>query len=265
MTPSPHLKPSPLPAPWFPAIFVESVVNTMTTFALCDDQPQMLRELERRLSGYLEARQPFPYRINCFSSGRSLLECEHSFDVILLDIQMARPDGMETARRLRQRGSHSLVIFVTVLADCVFDSFEVEASGYLLKPVEEERFRKTLDRVLGVLARRREGGLLVRRGSGQEVVPLEELFYCEVQGRKVYLHLAGGRVIDYYQRMEQLEREVDRRFFRCHRSYLVNLDYVRGCGGGQVTLPGEERVPVSRLRERELAQALLRHMKERGV
>ena len=54
-------------------------------------------------------------------------------------------------------------------------------------------------------------------------------------------------------------------FLRIHRSFLVNLDYVCGCQDGQVLLSQGERVPASRLRERELTQALLRHMKERGI
>ena len=49
------------------------------------------------------------------------------------------------------------------------------------------------------------------------------------------------------------------------RLHLVNLDYVRGCQDGQVLLSPGERIPASRLRERELTQALLRHMKERGI
>ncbi len=79
--------------------------------------------------------------------------------------------------------------------------------------------------------------------------------------RELYLHRAGGGVVDCYGRLEELERRVDGRFFRCHRSYLVNLDYVRGCREGQVLLPQGEAIPVSRLRERELTQALLRRMK----
>ena len=58
---------------------------------------------------------------------------------------------------------------------------------------------------------------------------------------------------------------MDGRFFKCHRSYLVNLDYVSGCQDGQVDLAQGEKIPVSRLRERALTQALLRHMKERGI
>ena len=92
---------------------------------------------------------------------------------------------------------------------------------------------------------------------------LSETVYCEVQGRKIYIHKNNGEVIDYYDRMENLKCRVDGRFFQCHRSYLVNLDCVRGCEAGQVLLPQGERIPVSRLRERELTQALLMHMKAR--
>ena len=106
--------------------------------------------------------------------------------------------------------------------------------------------------------------MMIQRGTGCEVVPLSDIVYCEVLGRKVYLHKKDGAVIDYYHKLEDLERRVDGRFFKCHRSYLVNLDYVRGCRDGQVLLSQGEAIPVSRLRERELTQALLRHMKERS-
>ena len=68
--------------------------------------------------------------------------------MIFLDIQMEHPDGMETARLLRRWGVHSLLIFVTVLRECVFDSFQVEAFDYLLKPLDSARFCQTMDRVL---------------------------------------------------------------------------------------------------------------------
>ena len=70
-------------------------------------------------------------------------------------------------------------------------------------------------------------------------------------------------VQDALEKLEQLEQRVDSRFFRCHRSYLVNLAYIRGCHAGQVLLPQGEKIPVSRLRERDLSQALLRFMKEK--
>ena len=235
----------------------------MIKFAICDDEPAMARELAGYLARYLEEHEVTAYSVSNFSSGRALLEAADGFDVIFLDIQMEEPDGMETARLLRGQGNHSLLVFVTVLMELVFNAFQVEAYDYLTKPLDAARFARTMDRVLQTLEQRTAASIVIQQGSGCEVVPLSDVVYCEVLGRKVYLHKADGTITGYYDRLEQLERRVDGRFFRCHRSYLVNLDHVRGCQAGQVLLSQGERIPVSRLRERDLTGALLLHMKKR--
>ena len=236
----------------------------MIKFAICDDEPQMAREIADQLAGYMKETD-CDYSVDCFSSGHALLKSSDEFDVIFLDIQMERPDGIETAALLRRRESRSLLIFVTVLKDRVFDVFTLEAFDYLLKPLDRDRFRRTMDRALRWLERDAAKNLVIQRGSGCQVVPLSDILYCEVLGRKIFIHKKDGIVLDYYDRLEDLEQRVDSRFFKCHRSYLVNLDHVGGCQDGQVLLSQGERIPVSRLRERELTQALLRHMKERCI
>ena len=237
----------------------------MIKFAICDDEPLMAQELAGHLAEYMKEKSITDYSVSSFSDSRALLDTAGSFDVIFLDIQMERPDGMETARLLRRRGDHSLLVFVTVLKELVFDAFQVEAYDYLLKPLDSARFKQTMGRVLRSLEQRTAEDIVIQRGTGCEVVLLSDIVYCEVLGRKIYLHKSDGTVSDYYDKLEDLERRVDGRFFKCHRSYLVNLDYVRGCQDGQVLLSQGERIPASRLRERELTQALLRYMKERGI
>ena len=237
----------------------------MVKFAICDDEPMMARELAGHLADYMKENRITAYSVSSFHDGRALLESGTSFDVIFLDIQMEQPDGMETARLLRRRGDHSLLVFVTVLKELVFDAFQVEAYDYLLKPLDSARFHQTMNRVLRSLKQRTSENIVIQRGTGCEVVVLSDIVYCEVLGRKIYLHKNDGTVRDYYDKLEDLERRVDGRFFKCHRSFLVNLDYVRGCQDGQVLLFQGERIPASRLRERELTQALLRYMKERSI
>ena len=71
----------------------------MIKFAICDDEPLMARELAGFLAGYMEEKSITAYSVSSFAGGRALLE-SGGFDVIFLDIQMERPDGMETARRM---------------------------------------------------------------------------------------------------------------------------------------------------------------------
>lgn len=234
----------------------------MIRFAVCDDEPFMLKALSEYLSAYMQ-KTGIPYSVRLFPDGGSLLESACDFDIFFLDIQMEQPDGMETAKQLRCRGSRGLFIFVTILHERVFDAFEVEAFDYLIKPLDATRFTRTMDRAIHTLRGREEKGLVIRRGNTCEVVSPAQIVYCEVQGRKVYIHQSDGKTIDYYDRLDALARRVDGRFFRCHRSYLVNLEHVRGCGEGRVCLSQGDTIPVSRLRERELAEALLRCMKER--
>lgn len=236
----------------------------MLHFAVCDDEPYMLDRLSAQISECLAELDCRDFRLSRFSGGQALLEAGERFDLVFLDIQMDPPDGLETANALRRRGDGCLVVFLTVLRERVFDAFEVRAFDYLVKPADPRRLRRTLERALEDLDRRRAQSLLIQRGTAREVVPLDEIAYCEVMGRKVYLHRKDGGVVDYYDKLTDLERRLGSGFFRCHRSYLVNLDHVRGCGGGQVRLSGGEAVPVSRLREGEMTQALLRRMRERG-
>ena len=237
----------------------------MLHFAVCDDEPYMLDRLSAQISECLAELDCRDFRLSRFSGGQALLEAGERFDLVFLDIQMDPPDGLETAKALRRRGDGCLVVFLTVLRERVFDAFEVRAFDYLVKPADPRRLRRTLERALEDLDRRRARSLLIQRGTAWEVVPLDEIAYCEVMGRKVYLHRKDGGVVDYYDKLTDLERRLGSGFFRCHRSYLVNLDHVGGCQDGQVLLSQGERIPVSRLRERELTQALLRHMKERCI
>ena len=236
----------------------------MIKFAICDDEPIMVQEISNQLSQYMDGRKITPYSVTSFSNGCALLESDCNFDIVFLDIQMDNLDGIETAKLLRQRRNRSLLIFVTVLKECVFNAFEAEAYDYLLKPLDSNHFERTMDRAVSTLAQRTDKSIVIRRGSSCDVVPLAQIVYCEVQGRKVYVHQGDGKIIDFYDNLENFERQMDSRFFRCHRSYLVNLEYVRGCDTGLVTLSLGAQIPVSRLRERDLIQTLLRYMKERN-
>ena len=84
----------------------------MIKFAICDDEPLMAQEISGLISQYMEEKKLPSYCVKLFFDSCSLLESGCDFDVLFLDIQMEKPNGIETARTLRQRGNQSLMIFV---------------------------------------------------------------------------------------------------------------------------------------------------------
>ncbi len=177
-------------------------------------------------------------------------------------------DGIETARRLRAQGYKGFLVFITVLKEMVFRSFEVQPFDYLIKPVQEEYFHKTMERLFLSIQDRftpGKGHLLVQKGRESSIIPFQDIVCCEIIDRKAYLYLDSGEVVDYYDRIENLEKKLDRRFFRCHRSYLINLNHLKSYRNNTAYMADGKEIPVSRLRSREFSNVILRYMREGGV
>ena len=199
--------------------------------------------------------------LHMFSGGEELLSYNGQIDILFLDIQMKDMGGMETARKLRADQFRGFLVFITVLKEMVFQSFEVQAYDYLVKPVDEKQFEKTMERIYASMKNASEDSLLVKKGYEGRVIPKDEIVFCEIIDRKIYLNLASGEVADYYERIENLETKLDNRFYRCHRSYLINLKHLKGYKNGTACMDNGKEIPVSRLRSKEFSGVVLQYMK----
>ncbi len=199
--------------------------------------------------------------LHMFSSGEELLSYNGQIDILFLDIQMKGMDGMETARKLRADKFRGFLVFITVLKEMVFQSFEVQTYDYLVKPVDKKQFEKTMERLYASTQNASEDSLLVQKGYEGRIIPKDEIVFCEIIDRKIYLNLASGEVVDYYERIENLETKLDNRFYRCHRSYLINLKHLKGYKNGTAYMDNGKEIPVSRLRSKEFSSVVLQYMK----
>ncbi|RKI44039.1 DNA-binding response regulator [bacterium D16-51] len=232
----------------------------MIHIAICDDEKHMSDHIRTMVSDFFcKKNREIHFRI--FLSGEELLSCDGQIDILFLDIQMKGMDGMETARKLRANKFRGFLIFITVLKEMVFQSFEVQAYDYLVKPVEEKQFEKTMERLYASMQNASEDSLLVQKGYEGRIIPKDEIVFCEIIDRKIYLNLTSGEVVDYYERIEHLETKLDSQFFRCHRSYLINLKHLKGYKNGTAYMDNGKEVPVSRLRSKEFSGVVLQYMK----
>ncbi len=232
----------------------------MIRIAICDDEKHMSDHIRAMASDFFRKKNR-EIHFRTFLSGEELLSCDGQIDILFLDIQMKGMDGMETARKLRADEFRGFLIFITVLKEMVFQSFEVQAYDYLVKPVEEKQFEKTMERLYTSMQNASEDSLLVQKGYEGHIIREDEIVFCEIINRKIYLNLTSGEVVDYYERIENLESKLDSHFFRCHRSYLINLKHLKGYKNGTAYMDNGKEVPVSRLRSREFSGVVLQYMK----
>ena len=152
----------------------------MLRIAIAEDEEicaQKLQEYIRRYAGErgLEAA------VTWFRDGLELAEgYVPKWDILFLDIQMGHLDGMETARRIRRQDPDVTLVFITNLARYAIEGYEVDASDFILKPLEYDRFRVRMDKLIPRLARKR-GAFVVLPLAEQKIrVAVEDILYAEV-------------------------------------------------------------------------------------
>ena len=223
-----------------------SVLNVL----IVDDEPLARLRLRSLLEACVDPRAEVVAEAGTASQAQSWLR-DHACDLILLDVQMPGPDGLQLADFLRQKAladaitSAPAIVFVTAHATHALRAFELDAMDYLTKPVRRERLQAALARVAQRLSERAaaqsQQGTLTRaddaEGSGEGVivvndrgrllrVPIAEVLYLKAELKYLTLRTAthslvmDGALSDYEQRLGD-------RFLRVHRNALVAKAAVR--------------------------------------
>lgn len=235
----------------------------MLSIAVCDDEIVECAHMAEKIRGTLEEMKVSCF-LHQFNSGEELLQSEESFDIIFLDIMMDGVDGMKTAEGIRQKDFGGLLVFVSSSREYVFDAYDVEAFQYLVKPVDAEKLKRVLQRAVLKTEAVSSDFILVNRERQKQKIFLQDILYFEIWGRLIVIHKTGG-ISDYYGKMGILEEELrEKGFFRCHKSYLIHLKYVKGYNRQEAILENGEKIPVSKRRYEAFCKALLDYMKKSG-
>lgn len=200
------------------------------------------------------------------------------YDLVLMDIRMPGGTGLDVARQLRGGTNPPKVIFTTAFPDYAVEAFDLDATDYLVKPFDADRLERALDRALSGAAEdtgpntpplrqpdpaESPHRIPVQKGERTVLVNESSIIYAGAARGYSYLQLSDERVLVSYS-LNELERRLrSAHFFRAHRSYLVNLDYVRELAPdfrGMLVLilddPQHSQVEVSRRQARELRRVL---------
>lgn len=213
--------------------------------AICDDLAEERVWLARLVRAYCQ-QCGLALRLELFPSGERLLGAftrPRQFQIVFLDIYMPGCSGVDVARRIRAVDRDVSILFATTSQDHGLESFQVQASDYLVKPIRPEDVARALDWWLAHIPEPLRC-LCVSSEWERREIPLFAIQYIEVRGHQSNIHTAG-QVVPARRGLDELERAIDSRdFLRCHRSFLVNMNYIAGLAGADFRMADGSRVPI---------------------
>lgn len=232
----------------------------MLTVSLCDDNAQERAYIKSLVLDWSE-RSGAMVSIREYPSAEALLfsYSDNPPDILLLDIEMPGMNGVELAKRLRERAETVQIIFITGYSDFIAEGYDVSALHYLLKPISSDKLFEVLDRAYKVICEEKPPETVVFR-AGMETLrfKLSDIEYIVALGHSTVLS-ADGKTYDLSVPISEAEKVLGEGFIRCHRSYIVNLKYVSAVSGGTLTLDSGVKIPVSRGSKKAVAEEFVRY------
>ena len=226
--------------------------------AICDDMEEDVKYISSMVNMWAE-KESITVAIETFPSAESFLfryAEQKAFDILLLDIEMPSMSGIELAKRIRKENDAVQIIFITGYTDYIAEGYEVFALHYLVKPLSETKLFEVLNRAV-LKIRKNEKALFLSLAGEMVRIPIYEIKYLEVQQNYVTVHSKKDYTVK--KTLGEFERELDERFYRMGRSFIVNRSFIDKITKTDVFLSDGSVIPLPRGQYGPLNKAFIAH------
>lgn len=232
--------------------------------AVCDDNLSDREIIRQQLDSYFSDKF-IDYNIDSYENGDNLIysvEDGERYDIIFLDMYMDKRNGIEVAKKLRNMNYRGNIIFLTVTEEFAVQSYDVEASGYLVKPHDINKISAVLDRLLRNYENVKT--YQIKKRNVIIKVPYSDIEYIESNNSKCILRHTDGTKYTIYKKLNDIEEELNNKtFLRCHQSYLVNMNKIDSVDT-DFTMKSGDVVPIRTRNFNEIRNEYFDYIKNRG-
>ena len=212
-------------------------------FAICEDEKEISGEISCIVKEHMGVLG-IDCSVDTFSCGGDFEKSAYDYDLIFLDCVLPDTNGLDIARRLRDRGCKSTIIFVTAYEEYVYESFKVDTFRYLLKPINKDELCLALTNFTS--GREKERYVEFPSKNKTLRIGLNEIVYVESCGKHSLIRTLDN-TYESTKAISEFQSEINSfSFFRTHRCYFVNMKYIIEIEKNVITLTNGERVEISR-------------------
>lgn len=224
----------------------------MIKIAICDDNQNELFQLNETLISYQNTKHDsLKINIDTYHNGLDLIDAlarSIKYDLIFLDIMMPLSNGIEIAKEIRKYDKTIRIVFLTSSPDYALESYDVKAYSYILKANIPDKIYQLMNDFLEESNLLSSDFFIIKTKNGIVKIYYNNIEYIEVSGRKVYVHMSTNSYHEIFSTLNHLEAQllVFENFIKVHRSYIVNLNYIKKLYEKEIITINNIRIPVSK-------------------
>lgn len=220
----------------------------MYKIAVCDDEI-LYYELIKKIINIWADKKEETIKTTYYQSAEEFLfywKEKADFNLIIMDIKMRQMTGIDLARYIRERDKKVDIVFFSADSSFVFEGYEVKAMDYLLKPINYKKLENIMEKAYNSYKNSKDEEFLVMESKKEKLkININEIKYFIMFSH--YLEVVTlNKTIRWKKRISELEGELNnKRFVRCHRSHIVNMDYVKIVKKNTLILEDGTSIPIS--------------------
>lgn len=205
--------------------------------AIVEDEEKAAEELKNALEKFSKEND-IHFAVETFQEGLTFLDDSKAFDLIFMDIEMPHMNGIDVAKKLRQKDDKVALIFVTNMVQYAIKGYEVDAIDYVLKPLKYARFSALMKKTLRIIDKTNEDQLVLKTTGGVRKLYFSSIIYIEIRDHLLIYHTDQGDIETWGTISGAEEKLPKEEFCRCSHSMIVNFKYIQETEKDSIILKG---------------------------
>lgn len=230
----------------------------MLRIAVCDDDSSSVEKISNLINNNCNIQN---YQLEKFYSGEDIIASDIKFDIVILDMEMNELDGINTAKILRQNQDDFILIFLTAYKEKIRNAFEVDTFRFLMKPLEYSNLINCINEA--VYLYNKASVVIIRNKNDYVKVKVSKIIYFEALENTNCVRMTDGEMTTQISIGEYEEQLANCGFYRTHKSYLVNFEYVSKILNDRIILDNDEAVKISRRKRSDFVKKYHRYLRDK--
>lgn len=223
----------------------------MFSVAICDDEEKILDWIVANVKDGYKDKICFTVFESCEKLLNSIVYDEALYDGIIMDIRYRDGDGIEAVKKIYEVNGDVCIVYISGYVGEAERIFDTKPSYFLKKPITAGRLNKAIDRMVEEMERKIRHKVTLKLDSKNELsLSVDEIIYIESRAHSLVIHTLNDEYL-IREKLDNIESRLGNAFLRTHKSYLINMKFIKERAASEFVLTTGEEIPISKSKYKE--------------